>query len=177
MTFQRLALLSLTLLILPAVGNAHEQLVADPDDSDGRMDIESVAVSHPRQGVLRFDLSFFEPHGFTPSDDGSKDNLRIDIRTGRSSEHDVYILLQGNPDGGLYGEVYGNSGSFGFARAWVPASDHISVEVARRQLRRDRLAPRADWTISTTYVEEGCGDPGNVLNLCHDEVPTQKHRL
>lgn len=164
-------------VVVPAVALAHDAVVEDADDSAGRLDIESVVVSHPDSGTIRYVITFYEPHGFTPGgedDHAPGDGVQIDLLLdGESPWRFKDILLYENPDGGLYGVLRNHKGQeMSYVRAWRPDEVSLAVDVRRVQLKRRGLAERADWIIDTLYIDrEVCpAEGGDVPSTCNDGV-------
>ena len=164
-------------LLMPAT--AHEQAVADADDSSGRLDVAEVDVSHDDRvletGVVRFVLTFFEPHGFSELAGGY---IRMDFDLFRGGKRDRYLMVLANPDGGMYGELFsGSGGVIGYSRAWAPSEDQIAIELRMRQLSAGELPSRINWHASTGYEDESCGEGGDVDGACVDSTPEYPERF
>lgn len=175
---KRVWLVIATVLILPPTAVAHDAILPDADDSSGRLDIKSVEISHPDSGTIRFVVSFYEPHSFTPGDEyQGADEVRISLRVdGRAPWHFKNIVLRGNPDGGLYGVLRNHNGrERSYVRAWRPDDVSLAVDVKRSQLKKTRLAHRADWLVFTYYLDHetfACADEaGDVPSVCRDSAP------
>jgi hypothetical protein len=162
-------------IAVPSIAVAHDATVPDPDDSAGRLDVRSVDVSHPDPGTIRFVVRFYEPHGFEPGDEHDGDSVRLDLRLdGTGPSRFKYVVLEGNPDGGLYGVLRNHRGNErSYVRAWAPDELSLAVDVLRAQLAPRRTAQRADWVFQTTYVdEEVCAaEPGDIPSTCYDVAP------
>lgn len=183
---KRLFAIIAVLLVVPALAMADDMTVADADDSAGRLDIRSVEVTHPDSGTIRFTITFYEPHQFSPSDDEYEpgDSIRISMRVGgKGPGRHKEIQLRANPDGSLYGVLRTFEGpDASYVRAWRVDGFSVAVDVKRKQLKRRRLAERADWFVSTHYLDfDVCqAEGGDVPRSCNDGSPEgryQRHDL
>ena len=176
-----------SLLVLSPVAFADDVIVEDADDSAGRLDIKSVEVSHPDSGTIRFVVTFYEPHRFTPGAGYEPgDRLEISLQLdGRRPWRYRRILVQANPDGGLYGVLRNPKGhDVSYVRTWRVDDVSLAVEITRRQLRPRELARRADWLVLAAYLDHetyACADEaGDVPSSCQDWAPEngfQRHDL
>jgi len=163
-----------------STAGADQQVVSDPDDSTGRLDIKEVQLSHVQRGVIRLMITFHEPPEFTPATDEGGDFVVITLDL-EPSVRDRYkdILVQGNPDGGLYGVLRSTGdATLSYVRVWRESEVAIGVEFTRSQLTRGRLAKWADWFVDTSYYDpEECDDPTDVTGLCFDGAGPKRHRF
>lgn len=135
------------LIALSSLGSAHERLTQDERGDASPLDIDSVRVAHTNRGSawdrITWRIAFSGDARLYLEEEG-RDLIRLDIDS--SNAGSPYVLVEKNPDGSWYGEVFGHQP--GFARAWWTADELLAVQLTRHQLSGGRLARRAHWTLT-----------------------------
>ena len=162
-------------LLIPVGAGADDLFLQDADDSSGRLDINTVAVSHPEYRTIRFVITFYETHDLHETN--FNDTLDVDLRLdGQRPWRFKDVLVLRNPDGGLYGILRSHKGeALSYVRVWRPDEFSIAIDFKQEQLKSKRLARRADWLVEVGYADasEICAEDGghHPPSSCFDTAP------
>ena len=164
----------------------------DPDDTEGLLDVSSIAHGHfdtsnPRRKVLTHHVETFDNwENDILSSEVFPSYIEIVFNIDSDPAIERYMHISASEDGSLQAEMFSRQpdrvdSSKGYAFAWRPDERSLGVAFPRSLLRKRIKSYR--WYVSTAYHESGhkdCDKEGDVVTWCQDEAPnaeTVRHKL